>query len=148
MVLKWGSEFCDNHHALQGGMLIGGKINNLNRSGRRDERIFDIAHERVCELINISDGEKFAVTCSQGAVLTGKQRVRQWVRTQIFFDGEFITASDSSCLIATLRKVGQQCIDRGYYLNVVGLLPDFRESGLSANTGYGYAKNMRQHMLA
>lgn len=74
-----------------------------------------------------------------GAISTGRQRVfhRYYVRVE-FPDGGVLVGEDPYGVHAALGDLNRQLQYRGIRLVAAGLDPDWVESGLSQNTGFGY----------
>lgn len=100
-----------------------------------------------CTVIRATDGAVLNGWCEIGSILTGKQRVWQGYKAQLEVDDHTLSARDPHNLIDSLQKLGAQCEALGYQLRVVGLLPGFSESGMSANSGSGYYDGKRVDML-
>lgn len=85
-----------------------------------------------------------------GAVTTGRQRVfhRYYVKI-ISPDGTDIVGTSEHSLRQALLDVDQQLDQQELTLLAAGTYPEFRESGLSWNTGFGYLPNVDHtvHMM-
>lgn len=85
-----------------------------------------------------------------GVVTTGKQRVfHRYYLKVVAPDGTDIIGTSEHSLREALLVVGRQFDERGLILFVAGTNPDFYESGLSANSGYGYLPTVNRavHMM-
>lgn len=85
-----------------------------------------------------------------GAVSTGKQRVWAGYYFKVVGqDGCEWLAEDPHCLRRALRAIERQLNADGLSLQVIGLDREWCESGLSANSGYGYHPDFDHavHML-
>lgn len=85
-----------------------------------------------------------------GSVKTGRQRV--WVGYAVcvaLSDGTEWLAEHPYSIRAALREVEAKLNLDGWGLDAIGLDPEWRESGLSANSGYGFhpAFNRGVHFL-
>jgi hypothetical protein len=69
---------------------------------------------------------------------TGRQRVADGFYVVVRSpDAEYL-GSDQYSLVEALRKCGATCLENDLSLDMVGLSPRYRESGLSENSGWGY----------
>ena len=107
---------------------------------------------RLCELKGLGsrnqDVSNVRVQC--GICSTGKQRVFAGYFVIVVLPvGEAIVAEDPYNLRQALRNAEARLNCLGWSLNVIGLDVEWQETGLSANTAYGYhAKFDRAvHML-
>jgi hypothetical protein len=100
--------------------------------------------DRVCRLISLHSDQAGQPTMDEvrvqwGVVTTGKSR--QWAGyfSQVIFSSEqTVLVEDPHNLITALKALGERLSEMGWRLDVIGLDDEFRESGLSANTGYGF----------
>lgn len=91
-------------------------------------------------------GEKL-VRYDMGIVETGRSRVFAGFFVHITLgDDEQITAEDAVALVRALRRLASDISASGLQLNCVGLSDQWRESGLSENTGFGYFGPHQQPM--
>ena len=85
-----------------------------------------------------------------GAVTTGRQRVfhRYYIRVDML-DGSVLTGEDEGSVRAALFALDRVCRASGLALLVAGLDDSFRESGCSANSGFGYCPEVDRavHMM-
>lgn len=85
-----------------------------------------------------------------GAVTTGRQRVfhRYYIRVHML-DGSLLTGEDEGSVRAALLALDRMCGASGLALLVAGLDDSFRESGCSANSGFGYCPEVDRavHMM-
>jgi len=85
-----------------------------------------------------------------GSLNTGRQRVfsRFFVKITLL-DGSEVIGEDPYNLRAALNDVDRQLSERGCILVAAGVEPEFAESGLSQNSGYGYLPNVSRaiHMM-
>ena len=104
--------------------------------------------DRVCRLISLDSvrsGRKeiVQVPVQCGVILTGKQRVFAGYFVQVILpDGEAVLAEDPHILWKALAGVEEKLHALGWSLDAIGLSPDWQESGLSANSGYGFHPNV------
>ena len=99
--------------------------------------------DRLCRLVSIADGDsahhRWNVPAQCGVVLTGKQRVFAGYFVQVVLpSGDEVLAEDPHILWKALARVEQKLNALGWSLDAVGLDPNWQESGLSANSAYGY----------
>jgi hypothetical protein len=99
----------------------------------------------------VSDEDvKKLVCCDSGIVETGRTRVfaGYFFRVRLAGD-EQITAEDDGSMIAALWRLARNLSARGLRLQCAGMSAQWRESGLSQNTGWGYYGQHQQpmHML-
>jgi hypothetical protein len=109
--------------------------------------------DRECMLIQVGNASKKAQVArvQYGSVTTGKQRVWVGYFVQVVdVNGREWLAEDPHSLRRALRKVEACLNEASLSLAVVGLSSDWSETGLSANTGYGYVPNASGpiHMLS
>ena len=85
-----------------------------------------------------------------GAVTTGRQRVfhRYYIRVHML-DGSVLTGEDEGSIRAALFALDRVSRARGLALLVAGLDDSFRESGCSADSGFGYCSEVARavHMM-
>ena len=100
--------------------------------------------DRLCRLVRTSNdqsesGEVHDVPAQCGVVHTGKQRVFAGYFVQVVLpSGDEVLAEDPHILWRALVSVEEKLRAAGWSLDAIGLSPDWQESGLSANSGYGY----------
>lgn len=84
-----------------------------------------------------------------GTVDTGRQRVWAGYFVRVEMDGRTWLGEDAHSLRRALRGLENSLNADGYSLLVIGLDADWRESGLSANTGWGFCSDVEGaiHML-
>jgi len=100
-------------------------------------RHYDVRQSGECTVLD-KRGEK-RVRYDMGIVETGRSRVFAGYFVHITLgDDEQITAEDSGSLGRALRRLASNISASGPRLNCVGLSGQWRESGLSENTGFGY----------
>jgi hypothetical protein len=87
----------------------------------------------------IIDGEDHESRYDLGEVSTGRQRVFHRYYVRLFLpDGSHMIGEDAYGLRAALFDLDRQLQDRDMVLLVAGLEPNWSESGLSFNSGFGY----------
>lgn len=104
----------------------------------------------ACRPNIIAERTTAEITVQIGNVYTGKQNVfAGWFVKLVLPSGEVEIAEDPHVLRCALRMIEANLNAKGWSLNVVGLDPEWRESGLSANTGYGSHPDFSRavHML-
>ena len=85
-----------------------------------------------------------------GVVETGRSRVFAAYFVKIMLrDDEEIVVQDGGSMVGALRSLVCNISPRGLRLHCVGLSHDWQESGLSANTGWGYfgSEQRLMHMM-
>ena len=84
-----------------------------------------------------------------GTVATGRQAVWAGFFVRVEVDGQQWLAEDPYSLRRALRGVEAKLNSDGISLHVIGLDPEWHESGLSGNTGWGYHPELdgAVHML-
>jgi hypothetical protein len=108
--------------------------------------------EQVCCAAKCSDQETdiIEVKVGYGILLTGKSRVFKsyWVGVENA-PGHRVVGEDAHSIRRALRAVEKKLNAEGLSLQVIGLNDEWRESGLSANSGYGYHPHHKiaVHML-
>ncbi len=111
-------------------------------------RHYEVRQSSDCQ---VSDENVNSLVCyDMGIVETGRTRVfaGYFVRVRLAGD-EQITAEDDGSMIAALWRLARNLSARGLYLRCAGMSGQWRESGLSQNTGWGYFGPHQQpmHML-
>jgi hypothetical protein len=103
---------------------------------------------------NNEDGARLqSVECVAffGDVVTGRQEVLHSQFVSIGLPtGEEVFGEHPRCLRDALRQVSTKAAHRGWKVLAIGRTPEFRETGLSANSGYGIhpsIPNRHVHML-
>lgn len=95
-------------------------------------------------------GQERLVGVDMGIVETGRSRVfaGYFFRVRLA-DNEQITAEDGGSMIAALWRLARNLSARGLRFQSAGMSAQWRESGLSENTGWGYYGPHQQpmHML-
>ena len=100
--------------------------------------------DRRCRLVPVSGSQSDArevleVPAQWGVVHTGKQRVFAGYFVQVVLPSdEEVLSEDPHVLWKAFAAVEKKLNAAGWSLDAVGLSPDWQESGLSANSGYGY----------
>lgn len=97
--------------------------------------------ERICYLQSTSDGstKSVEVHVQYGSVATGRQRVWVGYFVQVVHPDERSWLEEHPySLCGALRGVEVKLNIEGLSLSAVGLDPEWRESGLSANSGFGF----------
>lgn len=90
------------------------------------------------------------VPYEMGALTTGRQRCfHRWFVKITMEDGTEFTGEDPYNVRAALVDLDRQLEARRYILVAAGIEPEFSESGLSHNSGYGYLPNVNRaiHMM-
>jgi len=85
-----------------------------------------------------------------GHLTTGRQRVFKSFFVRIWLpDGKELTGEDPHNIRAALYDLDRQLAARNYILVAAGIEPEFSESGLSQNSGYGYLPTVNRavHMM-
>ncbi len=103
--------------------------------------------EQPLTVARLSDGARLEGAILSGVVATGKQRVFMGYRTALRVDFREIASPASPTMHASLVALDELSRAQGYAFDVVGLRPEFAESGLSFNSGWGYYKGQRVRML-
>lgn len=99
------------------------------------------------ECIVVDDTGTKLVRFDLGIVETGRSRVfAGYFITIRLGDDENISGEDEGSLIAALWRLARNVSARGLRLRCAGLSGQFRESGLSENTGYGYFGRQQKPM--
>lgn len=96
------------------------------------------------------DGEGILAEFEMGIIETGRQRVFAGHYIKVIGpDGEEWLGEDTSSMRAALRALDKEIESNGGRLLCAGLLDGFHESGLSADTGYGYIRGYPRavHMM-
>ena len=111
-------------------------------------RHYEVRQSGDCQ---VSEGDAKKLVCYDlGIVETGRTRVfaGYFFRVRLAGD-EQITAEDDGSMIAALWRLVRNLTARGLRLQCVGMSGQWRESGLSQNTGWGYFGPHQQpmHML-
>lgn len=95
--------------------------------------------------------QEVEVLAQFGHVRTGKQRVWAGYFVQVIDpSGPTWIAEHPHSLRGALREVGDKLEADGWSLKVIGLSSDWRETGLSENSGFGYHPGFDKavHMLS
>lgn len=111
-------------------------------------RHYQTRHSGDCAVLD--QGSERLVAVDMGIVETGRSRVfagyffRVWLA-----DNEQITGEDGGLMIAALWRLARNLTALGLRLRCAGMSGQWRESGLSENTGWGYYGPQKQpmHML-
>lgn len=106
-------------------------------------------HQGSCWLQN-PDGEQELVATRMAAVETGRSRTFWGYRVVVQqITGEQTKGEDRHNLHNALKQCDENLRAAGYQMKVMGLRPDFYETGLSFNSGYGYVDDVNDpvHML-
>ena len=115
------------------------------KNKRMTWRLHEVRRAGECTVVD-TDGEK-PVRYEVGVVETGRSRVFAGYFVHITLgDDEQITAEDAGSLVHALRRLASNISASGPRLNCVGLSAQWRESGLSENTGFGYFGPHQQPM--
>lgn len=108
-------------------------------------RHYEVRRSGECIVLDRHD-EKL-VSYEMGTVETGRSRVFAGYFVHITLgDDKQITAEDAGSLVHALRRLASNISASGPRLNCVGLSTQWRESGLSENTGFGYFGPHQQPM--
>lgn len=108
-------------------------------------RHYQMRRSGECTVLD-EHGEKL-VRYDTGIVETGRSRVFAGYFVQITLgDDEQITAEDAGFLVLALSRLARNISSIGLRLRCVGLSGQWRESGLSENTGFGYFGPHQQPM--
>lgn len=108
-------------------------------------RHYQVRQSGECTVLG-DDGEKL-VRYDTGIAETGRSRVFAGYFIRITLaDDEQITGEDESSMVRTLWRLARNISARGLRLRCAGLSGQWRESGLSENTGYGYYGRHQQPM--
>jgi hypothetical protein len=108
-------------------------------------RHYEVRQSGDCQ---VSDGDvNRLVCCELGIVETGRTRVFAGYFLRVRLGGdEQITVEDDESMIAALWRLVRNLTARGLRLQCAGMSPQWRESGLSQNTGWGYYGPHQQPM--
>lgn len=84
------------------------------------------------------------------SVATGRSKVFWGYRLTLEVDGRQFVGEDQHNMIDAVRQCGYVMQAAGYTLCVNAMSDSFQESGLSANSGYGYIHGREgpEHMMA
>ena len=85
-----------------------------------------------------------------GSVVTGKQRVFHRICIKLILpNGETVEGRDQHSVRGALYALQAKLSSRGITLVAAGLAPEFYETGLSFNSGYGYLSGFEAaiHMM-
>lgn len=84
------------------------------------------------------------------SVTTGRSKVFWGYRLTLEVDGQQFIGEDRHNMIDAVRHCGYAMQAAGYMLCVNAMSDSFQESGLSANSGYGYIDGHEgsEHMMA
>lgn len=96
---------------------------------------YETMHSRTVQ--SRKGNEVVNVLINQGRVSTGKTRQFTYYFTKIEAEGHAIVKENSSLYISFRQATGDFFM-LGYELKLFGLQKDYRESGMSENSGYGY----------
>jgi hypothetical protein len=111
-------------------------------------RHYEVRQSGECAVAD--DAGKKLVSFDLGIVETGNSRVfaGYFITIRLGSD-EHITGEDEGSLIAALWRLARNISARGLRLRCAGLSGQFRESGLSENTGFGYFGRQQKptHMM-
>ena len=99
------------------------------------------------ECVVRKDGHSQKMMASFGTVETGRTRVFFGFYVQIKHDGFDWYGEDRGCFRNALKAMGATALRDGYTICAAGLDEDFRETGLSFNSGWGYINDQLAHML-
>lgn len=116
---------------------------------QRAWRHYQVHHFDACTVAG--GGDERLLRCEMGIVETGRSRVFAGYFFRVALeDDEQITGEDGASMIAALRSLAHDLSARGLRLQCAGISAQWRESGLSRNTGWGYYGHQQQpiHMLA
>lgn len=109
----------------------------MTERATRRWRHYESRHSGECTVSE--EGEEKLVSYDLGIVETGRSRVFGGYFVQIVVSPtEQVTAEDEHSLIAALWRLARNASARGLHLHCAGLSGQWRESGLSENTGWGY----------
>ena len=106
--------------------------------------------DRRCLVRSCASSEYCDVLVQYGVVETGKQRIHAGYFVQIVGpDDEERLFEDPHSLRRALCMADAALRELGFSLDVIGLSQDWKESPMSANSGYGYLPDVRDpvHML-
>jgi hypothetical protein len=95
-------------------------------------------------------GADRTATYKMGIVETGRSRLfAGYFFTVALGNEQSTTGEDERSMIAALWRLARNLAARGLQLRCVGMSGEFRESGLSENTGWGYFGRYQQpvHMM-
>lgn len=108
---------------------------------------------RLIRSVRVSDGEQEAVDCYAfcGEIVTGKQEVLQGQFVSIVLpSGDELVGEHPRSLRNALRQVCELAERKGWTVLALGRMPEFGETGLSVNTGFGFHPSIPDrhvHML-
>lgn len=92
-------------------------------------------------------GDERLISYDMGIVETGRSRVFAGYFFRINFGGgEHITGENGGDMLPALWRLARNLSARGLRLHCVGLSGQWRQSGLSENTGWGYYGPHKQPM--
>lgn len=93
------------------------------------------------------EGDRERISYQLGIIETGSSRVfAGYFITVTMSEDEEITGEDSGSLVAALWRLARNVSARGLRLRCAGMSGQWRESGLSQNTGWGYFGRHQQPM--
>lgn len=108
-------------------------------------RHYEVRRSGECTVVD-RHGEQL-VRYEMGTVETGRSRVFAGYFVHITLgDDKQITVEDAGSLVHALRRLASNISASGPRLNCVGLSTQWRESGLSENSGFGYFGPQQQPM--
>jgi len=96
--------------------------------------------------INMQNGQSYEATIEIGTLLTGKSRMHSGYYCRIVC-GEFDEYSEASSIFQAVHLAICNAIENGFTINIYAMRPDFYESGLSADTGWGYVNDIKKPVL-
>jgi hypothetical protein len=108
---------------------------------------------RLIRTVQVEGGDKhaFASYAFFGDIVTGRQEVLQGQFVSVLLpDGDELVGEHPRSLHAALKDVCKEAERKGWKVLALGRMPEFRETGLSVNTGYGFhpaVPDRHVHML-
>jgi hypothetical protein len=99
------------------------------------------------ECVVRKDGCSQAVIVSFGSIETGRSRVFYGFYVELKHEGFDWCGEDRGCFRNALKSIGALALKDGYTICAAGLDDNFRETGLSYNSGWGYINDQLAHML-
>lgn len=105
-------------------------------------------HAGTCRVASESNAN-LAGTYELVSVSTGRSKVFWGYRLTLEVDGRQFVGEDRYNMINAIRQCGSAMQATGYELRVNAMSNSFQESGLSANSGYGYIHGREgpEHMM-
>jgi len=94
------------------------------------------------EITAINDGNHYKCKISIGGVFTGKQKVFVGYYCQIECNGLNLLNEHNGSLYLAFLATAREFLECGYSVNLYGLQSNYRESGLSENSGFGYVSDI------